>query len=449
MFEGIYRISNPVARMAMAAGVGLTAATMISGAIIGFKPEKQDEDFRVVGYGAIAGAAVGAAYGLLRRDSGGSVQAAPVPPPELATPGEWRDWRNLVVTRKVVESSEITSFYLQPQDGGSLPSFQPGQFLTIKLDIPDQPRPVIRTYSLSDYDHTTYRLSIKREPAPKGLDVPPGLASNFLHDHVQEGTVLPAKPPNGRFVLDLHSSRPAILLSNGVGITPMMAMARAVVEQGGDRPVWFVHGARDGEAHAFFDEVSALAQRYPHLQVYYRYSRPRPEDAGRYHSEGYVDPAMLTQVIAPDLEQRTGAKDADYFLCGSPSFMDALLNGLKEQGVPQERVFFESFNNTKPKGMAPPVSANGSGEISAATVTFVTSGKVATWHPDDGTLLEFAEAQGLEPDYSCRAGICLTCMCRLKEGEVVYETPPTGTPDEGSVLICISKPKTDRVVLEL
>ncbi|MGF1496578.1 MAG: 2Fe-2S iron-sulfur cluster-binding protein [Elainellaceae cyanobacterium] len=449
MFEGINKVSNPLARVAIAAGVGFTAATMISGAVIGFKPEKQDADFRAVGYWAIAGTALGAVYGLVQHDAAGSAKT--VSRPETTAPDRWRDWRNLVVSRKVSESNEVTSFYLKPQDGGSLPDFQPGQFLTIKLDIPDQPRPVIRTYSLSDYDRAAnaYRLSIKRELAPKNLDVPPGLASNYMHDQVEEGTVIPAKPPNGRFVLDLHSSRPAILLSNGVGITPMMAMAKAVAQEGGDRPVWFVHGARDGESHAFYDEVATLAQQYPHLHVYYRYSRPRPEDEGRYHSEGYVDPEMLQQVIAPDLEKRTGAKDADYFLCGSPAFMDSLLDGLKQQGVPQERIFFESFNNTKPKGMAPAADTNGSQEVAAAEVTFAESGKVATWHPGDGTLLEFAEAQGLEPAYSCRTGICLTCMCRIKEGEVAYEEPPTGTPDEGSVLICISKPKTDRVVLEV
>jgi hypothetical protein len=442
---GVEQIRNPIGRSMLGAWVGFSTTVMISGAAIGFL-NKDDNAFRTAGYISAGSAAVGAIAGALAKPSEStSVSHSKSTQSEQ----DWTDWRNFVVVRKVRESAEITSFYLKPQDGKPIPQFKPGQFLTLRLDIPGQPRPVIRTYSLSDYvepvDH--YRLSIKREPAPRGLDVPPGIASNFMHDQVQEGTVIPAKPPSGKFVLDVPQSRPVVLISNGVGITPMISMAKALARLNPRRHVWFVHGARNGEFHALREEMAAVAQSFPNLHIYYRYSRPRPEDEGTYHSTGYADAEMLEQVIVPEIGATHESTDAEYFLCGSPPFMDSLRQGLSALGVPESQVFFESFSKPKPTARAEttPAATN----EPTAEVTFSCSGKTATWHPGDGTLLEFAEAQGLSPDYSCRQGICLTCMCRLEEGEVEDTEPPTGTPDEGSVLICISRPKTSRVVLDV
>ncbi|ERN41003.1 flavodoxin reductase (ferredoxin-NADPH reductase) family 1 [Rubidibacter lacunae KORDI 51-2] len=358
----------------------------------------------------------------------------------------WSGWRDFVVACKVKESAEITSFYLKPKDGGKLPDFKPGQFLTVKLSIPDLSRPTIRTYSLSDYaptagagderHHQYYRLSIKREGPPKGQDVPPGLASNFMHDRVEEGTVILAKPPSGKFVIDPEATVPLVLLSNGVGITPMLAMAKAATRANRDRPVWFLHGARNGNYHAFHGDALAISDA-PSYCVRYRYSRPRLEDEGKYDSEGYVDAEFVKATV--------GTQDAEFYICGSPSFMQSLQDGLKDWGVPESRVFFESFS--KPKKVAADPAAEIDGL--AAEVVFAKSGKTATWTPAGGTLLEFAEANGVDAASSCRGGICLTCMCALTSGEVEYLEPPTGEPDEGAVLVCISKPKTDKVVLDL
>jgi hypothetical protein len=141
-----------------------------------------------------------------------------------------------------------------------------------------------------------------------------------------------------------------------------------------------------------------------------------------------------------------GPTDAEYFLCGSPSFIDSLRSGLAEWGVPESRVNFESFSKPVAKTAAP-VADNGA--VSTAEIVFAKSGTTATWTEGDGTLLEFAEDQGLSPDFSRRSGICLTCMYRLEEGEVAYDEPPTGTPDDGQVLICVSKPKATKVALDL
>ncbi|MGB3495686.1 MAG: 2Fe-2S iron-sulfur cluster-binding protein [Elainellaceae cyanobacterium] len=448
MADGIESIRNPVGRGALGAWVGFSAATVVAGAAIGFL-DKEDSAFQTAGYiaggSAIAGAIIGAATPPAAKSSTTKSARAKT----VTSKDGWTDWRDFVVVRKVKESAEITSFYLKPKDGQAIPSFKPGQFLTIRLDIPDQPRPVIRTYSLSNYvdpvDH--YRLSIKRELSPKGLDVPPGLSSNFMHDQIEEGSVIPAKPPSGKFVLDLSQARPAVLISNGVGITPMISMAKAVARLNPSRHIWFLHGSRNGDFHALRDDMAGVSDSFSNLHLYYRYSRPQPEDEGAYHSTGYVDAEMLEQVIIPEIQSCYGSADADYFLCGSPPFMDSLREGLAALGVPKSQVFFESFSKPKAAPKAEKVAADKNG--SSAEVTFARSGKTAVWHPGDGTLLEFAEAQGLSPDYSCRQGVCLTCMCAIENGEVDYDEDPDGTPDDGSVLICVSKPKTPTVVLDV
>lgn len=443
MLEGIGRIKNPLIRSATAAGMAFTVVTILSSVAIGVANGKDKSAYRFGVYSSLIGTGCGALFGLVygaraseKKSAQDQINGQSTQPIDSKT---WKDWRNLVVVRKVKESEEITSFYLKSEDNREIPNFQPGQFLTIKLDIPGQAKPVIRTYSLSDYtdEREYYRLSIKREAAPKGLDVPPGIASNFMHDRIQEGSVIPAKPPNGKFVLDVHKSLPVVLISNGVGITPMIGMVKACSRLNPNRPIWFVHGARDGRFHAFRDEVMAIAQQNPNLQVHFRYSSPRPEDRGLYHSVGYVDIALIQELIG---------QEAEYFLCGSPPFMQSLREGLKEWGVPESRVFFESFSKgSKATSHQTPAETSGG----QAEIVFAKSGKTLTWSENDGTILEFAEANDINPAFSCRAGICLTCMCKIRDGEVAYQEPPIGTPDEGSVLICVSKPGTSRVVLEL
>ncbi|MDJ0686870.1 MAG: 2Fe-2S iron-sulfur cluster-binding protein [Xenococcaceae cyanobacterium MO_188.B32] len=444
MFESLSKVKNPVLRSTVAASTALAIVTMISAVAIGAANPKNKSAYKSGVYVSLIATVLGGVLGLVVVDK--SKQKTSVA--DTKTDNDiWKDWRNFVVDRKVKESKEITSFYLKPQDREHIPDFKPGQFLTIKLDIPEQPRPVIRTYSLSDSPNSGeyYRLSIKREGSPKGLDVPPGVASNFMHDRIKEGSIIPAKPPNGKFFLDLNKSLPAVLISNGVGITPMISMAKAASRLNKERHIWFLHGARNGEFHAFRDAVNAIAQENPNLHVHYSYSRPRSEDKDFYHSQGYVDKELLEQSVIPEIERIYGTTDAEYFLCGSPAFMDSIRTGLDELGVPKNRVFFESFS----KGSKATAETKSDSNLDSAEIVFTESGKTLTWQKGDGTILEFAETNGINPPYSCRQGICLTCMCQINEGEVEYTEPPTGTPDDGSVLICISQPKTDKVVLEL
>ena len=448
MLNRLGRIKHPAARSAATAATAFTVAALISAGAIGVSHHKGKSPYSFGVFASLVAAGWGGLFGLFVESEANDAKASRKQQETLTSSTGWKDWRNFVIDRKVKESKEITSFYLKPEDRGEIPNFLPGQFLTIKLDIPGQNKPVIRTYSLSDYTASGeyYRLSIKRESAPKDLDVMAGVVSNFMHDRIQAGSVIAAKPPSGKFVLNVQKSSPAVLISNGVGITPMMSMAKACTSQNSNRPIWFIHGARDGKFHAFRDEVLAIARQNPNLHVHFRYSRPNPEDVVQ-HSIGYVDAALIKEVVAPQLEEMHNSADAEYFLCGSPSFLQSLKAGLKEWGVPEDRVFSESFGPASQTATASAVSENNAGV--ETEIVFARSGQTLTWHEGDGTILEFAEANGIEPDYSCRQGICLTCMCRLNEGEVAYQIPPTGTPDEGSVLICISQPKTPRVVLDL
>ncbi len=446
MFESLGRIQNPLARSATAAFTVLSVTAIAASVTLGVTKAKDESAYKTALYFSLAGAGFGALFGLVYTKKGeqyNTIQASQEKPStQSIETTDWKDWRNFIVVRKVQESEEITSFYLQPEDKEDIPNFQPGQFLTIKLDIPGQTRPVIRTYSLSDYPEPCdyYRLSIKREPMPPGLDVMPGIASNFMHDHVHEGAVIPAKPPSGKFILDVNQTVPAVLVSNGVGITPMISMAKAATRLNPTRPMWFMHGARDGRFHAFRDEVEAIAEQNPHLTIHFAYSRPREDDTGHYHSTGYVDIDLIRSLVM---------QDAEYFLCGSPPFLESIREGLKNAGVPASRVFFEMFTKAGRTTAERPFVEAANHKLGETEIVFAQSNKTITWQVDADNLLEFAEANDLNPPYSCRQGICGTCQCQLLDGEVEYQTTPTAEIEAGSVLICISKPKTSRLVLDL
>ena len=356
--------------------------------------------------------------------------------------------RPLAVDRKVRESENVTSFYLVPTDGRPLAPFLPGQFLPLKLDIPGQYRPVLRTYSLSDgpsADH--YRLTIKREVAPPSRpDAYPGVASNFFHDQVDVGTTLLAQSPRGKFVLDPNRERPVVLLSGGIGLTPLVSMLTAIVGAGSQCESWFIHGTRNGREHAMRAAVRQLADGHGHIHTHIRYSQPLPEDVvGRdYDDQGHVDVALLYHLL-PD-------QSFDFYLCGPTRFMQSLFDGLVAWGIPAERIHYEFFRPasalTSRAQVSTPKRVVGTVECCDETeVGFSKSGVQANWNPSFESLLDLAEANGLTPNYSCRSGICHTCVCPLEEGEVEYVLEPLDPPDPGSVLICCSKPKTQRVVL--
>ncbi|MGH0031884.1 MAG: pyridoxamine 5'-phosphate oxidase family protein [Myxococcota bacterium] len=234
--------------------------------------------------------------------------------------------RSLRLVEKRRESEDVSSFVFAARDGGPLRPFRAGQHLPLELVAEDGGR-VGRTYSLSGPPHADrYRISVKRHDR--------GRVSRWLHDALEPGDVLNARPPNGDFVLDAASPRPIVLASAGVGLTPLVAMLHGLAETGDPRPVWFVHGARDGARHPLDEEVRALAGRLPGLRVHVRYSAPLPGDRG-HDAVGRIDVASLERLL-PDL-------DADFYLCGPPAFMGELRAGLEARGVAPERIRSEAF----------------------------------------------------------------------------------------------------------
>ncbi len=237
--------------------------------------------------------------------------------------------RSLRLVEKVQESDDVTSFVFEARDGGPLANFEPGQHLPIELNIPGTVGAVRRTYSLSSGPgDPRYRISIKR--------VPNGLASNYLHDQLVPGAIIESRRPVGEFMMTCNIC-PLVLVSAGVGLTPMISILRAVADEGGDRPVWFVHGARNGRHHPLAAEVHALAGKRPNIVTYVSYSEPKPEDimGSDYDREGRVTGALLAELIK-------GA-DAHYFLCGPTGFMADIQADLEERGVPDEQIYAETF----------------------------------------------------------------------------------------------------------
>ena len=357
-------------------------------------------------------------------------------------------FRSFRVDRKVPESETITSFYLVPEDGAPLVEFLPGQFLTFRLTAPGHPEPLIRTYSLSDSPGCGYyRVTIKRESAPIDRpDAPPGASSTYFHDQVKEDTTLLVGPPRGKFHLDSEVKRAVVLLSAGVGLTPLVSMLNTLAERGTTHPVWFLHGARNGREHALGAHVRRLAEKTDNIRVHVRYSRPGPDDVeGRdYDSLGHLDIALLKQVLPFD--------DYDFYLCGPTPFLKSLVCGLLSLGISAERIHYEFFGpavelseQARPSGQAAERTAEE--ELAGAPeVTFSRSGVTAAWDPACESILDLAEREGLSPAFSCRSGICNTCKCTLVEGEVDYFEEPLVTPDPGSVLICCSRPKGPLVI---
>jgi len=248
--------------------------------------------------------------------------------------GGWNGWRDFTVEETRPESEIIRSFVLVPADGGPVLRHHPGQYLTFALDVPGAGL-LRRNYSISSGSNgRSYRISVKREARPV---TPPGLASNWLHEQAQPGTRLRVAPPAGDFVLDETSDGPVVLLSGGVGLTPMMSMLESIVQSGSGRPVWYVHGAHDGRVHAMRDHARELAAKGRNVTVRTYYEAPNAGDvAGRdYDEAGFINVDWLAG--------NTPVEEATYYVCGPRPFLRAYVSGLARKGVPLQRIRYEFF----------------------------------------------------------------------------------------------------------
>lgn len=254
-------------------------------------------------------------------------------------PGGWGGFRDFVVDRKVKESDVITSFYLKPKDGKQITTFIPGQYITVKLDIGGEKYTHLRQYSLSDRPgHDYYRISVKREDS-KNEALPAGIVSTYLHNHVQEGDIIPITAPAGDFYLDQERKLPLVLISGGVGLTPLMCMMNSVVEEQADREIYFVHAAINSKYQAFKDYVSNLSAENSHVKSFVIYEAPTEEDRtkGNYGKEGYITLDWLQSVLP--------TKEADFYFCGPEPFMKAVNSALKQWQIPEDHIHYEFFGS--------------------------------------------------------------------------------------------------------
>lgn len=365
----------------------------------------------------------------------------------MNNPGSWSGQRAFVVDKKIAESETVTSFYMKPEDGGPVADYEPGQYIGFVLDVPGNAVPVMRSYTISEAPGRLdgYRVSIKREPAPAGRpDLDPGIGSNYFHDHVEVGSVLRVRAPGGVFHLDRSKDTPVVLLSGGVGLTPMISMLNSIIDADNGRPVWFMHAVRNRREHAFGAHVRAIAAAHDNVHVHIRYDSPTADDRlGRdYDGEGFLSADLINELTGGGVTENAG----DIYLCGPTPFMQALYDGLKGIGVERERIHYEFFGegSSLEPAKAAPAAAGG-----PHRVIFKRAGVTATWTPDSGTILDLAEAAGVSPDYVCRAGACQTCETTLLEGETEYVNDDVFPPDaDDQVLICSARPKSD-IVLDI
>jgi hypothetical protein len=346
----------------------------------------------------------------------------------------WKGVRKFEVSRKVDEGGGITSFYLAPHDRKKLPAFQPGQFLTFELDIPGPGKRTVRCYSLSDSPGKEYyRVSIKKiAPCPEKPSG--GLSSCYFHDKIEVGDILDVKAPGGHFYLDMTRESPIVLIGGGVGLTPVLSMLNAVAESGSPRQTWFFYGVRNGAEHIMADHLRTIAREHEHVRLHVCYSQPAPGDQAQrdYHWPERVSVDLLKRVLP--------SSNFDFYICGPPAMMESLVPGLKEWGVPKERIHFEAFGPASVKSTPAPAPLEAA-SASGIAVEFSKSGKKAQWTERFASLLDLAEAHGVAIDFGCRAGNCGTCKTAIKSGEVQYTNDPGETPEEGSCLACVSVPK--------
>jgi len=375
---------------------------------------------------------------LKQQASVGGVEGNPGLANEEQAPA-WPGFKQMRVAHIRKESDSVTSFVLAPIDGQPLAVFQPGQFVVLRLHIELDKPPILRSYSLSDVpgaDH--FRISVKAESN--------GIGSSFLCNRTQEGDVLDVSAPRGSFILQ-SGETPVVLIGAGVGATPVMSMLHALVAESSRREVWWIYGARNSVEHSFAEESRSLLDQLSRGRSYVVYSRPAATDQLKrdFDASGHID--------APLLERIGVSSKSDFYLCGPSSFLQSMRDGLRDWGVLAENVHTEVFGALEAitPGMARvdhtphlPQGPPGSGP----SVSFSRSGITAAWDAKYKSFLELAEACDIPVRWSCRTGVCHTCITGLISGSISYNPEPLERPAPGNALVCCSQPDAN-VILDL
>jgi ferredoxin-NADP reductase len=319
-----------------------------------------------------------------------------------------------------------------------LPAARPGQYLTVRVQPDIEHRSLLRNYSLSGPpDSGYYRITVKREND--------GAASGYIHDRLAVGDQLDVAAPRGTFILD-RTQAAVLLISAGIGATPVLAMLHALAAEHSEREIWWLHGARSGREHAFAAEAGVLAASLPNARRQVYYSRPGPDDRqGRdFDRPGRLTGSLLAELAPP--------RDAEAYLCGPDSFMTDISAGLAAIGIHASHIHTEPFGpapgltpgiTAKPaRTPHPPAGPPGTGP----TVQFARSNLAVRWSTDYASVLELAEACDVAVRWSCRTGVCHTCETPIVAGELRYSPDPVEPPAEGSALICCSQPRNELVL---
>ncbi|TPL35501.1 MOSC and FAD-binding oxidoreductase domain-containing protein [Mesorhizobium sp. B2-4-8] len=376
---------------------------------------------------------------LLRSQSTGveSGNAGLAPPAALhpAAPG----FQPLAVADLEQESVDVVSLSMRHPDGKPLPPALPGQYIVLRLRPTRSSAALFRSYSLSGpLSEERYRISVKIEPH--------GTAGLFLRDHVRIGDLVDVSSPRGSFTLQPGQS-PVVLLSAGIGATPLLAILYALAAARDTRQVLWLYAARDRRHHPFAAEVRRLMASLPHGRSYVCYSRPDPVDrlGVDFDATGHLSSLVFNSVSIP--------QDADVYLCGPVDFMADMKEALAASGVAPDRVRIEIFNGSEP--LNPGVVASErraphlpEGDTDAGPlVSFARSGVAAHWNPSVyRSILELAEACDVPSRWSCRTGVCHNCESGLISGAIAYEPEPLERPADGNLLICCSQPTRDLVI---
>ncbi len=351
----------------------------------------------------------------------------------------WSGFRALRVTDVVPESTTVTSIRLTAPDGSPLPTARAGQYLTLRLPATTGPAPV-RSYSLSAApDAGSYRISVKHEPH--------GTASGYLTTRLRPGAELEVAAPRGEFVY-AEDSGPVLLVSAGIGLTPVLSMLHELAAQGSKREVWWIHGARGPREHPLAAEAHDLLTALPDAHEHVYYSAATPEELRHAHAtSGRLTKDRLIALSVPS--------DATAYICGPAPFMTDMRQALTEAGVDPERIHTELFGTlgavnpglteSSTRTPHPPPGPPGTGPL----VTFARSGITVPYDTNtNGTVLELADACDVPTRWSCRTGVCHTCVTPLLSGTITYSPDPLEPPADGEILICCARPDTD-VVLDM
>jgi ferredoxin-NADP reductase/MOSC domain-containing protein YiiM len=372
---------------------------------------------------------------LDEQPGGGNAGLAATSPPPV-----WPGFRRLTVTGIERESDAVISIRLETPDGAPLPAARPGQYLTLRIQPDNEQRSILRNYSLSGPPGAGYyRITVKREHD--------GTASGYLHNRLAVGGDLDVAAPRGTFILG-QTRAPVLLISTGIGATPVLAMLHALAEEHSDREIWWLHGARSRGEHSFAAEAAALVASLPNVHTYVCYSRPGPDDR---EGRDFDRVGRLTSSVLAELEP---PRNAEAYLCGPAAFMQEISAGLAAIGIDASRIRTEPFGPapsltpgiaaTPARAPHPPPGQPGSGP----TIEFARSNLAIPWSDDYVSLLELAEACDIPVRWSCRTGVCHNCETTLIAGSLDYNPDPVEPPADGSGLICCSRPHED-VVLDL